>query len=66
MIELTQEQVLAIDEQVSPLQVIDPRSGDVYVLIRKNVYDLTCKIVGAGKGKIWDDEADNDIIRKRA
>ena len=66
MIELTQEQALALEKQQSPLQVIDPRTREVYVLVRKNVYDLTCTIVGGGPGKIWDDEADNDLIRKPA
>lgn len=66
MIELTQEQALALEKQLSPLQVIDPRTREVYVLVRKNVYDLTCTVVGGSKGKVWDDEADNDLIRKGA
>ena len=66
MIELTQEQALALEKQQSPLQVIDPLTREVYVLVRKNVYELTCTIVGGGPGKIWNDEADNDLIRKPA
>lgn len=49
-----------------PLHVVDPATQEVYVLIRKSVYDLTCKIVAGGKGKVWDDDADDDLIRKRA
>ena len=60
MIELTQQQALAMEEQQAPLH------GEVYVLIRKNVYDLTCSIVGGSKGKAWEDAADNDLIRKGA
>lgn len=64
MIELTEEQVAALEREQAPLQIINPRTREVYVLIRKNVYDLTCTIVGGGKGKVWDDEDDNDLIRK--
>ena len=66
MLELTEEQALALEKQQVPLQLRDPRTGEVYVLIRKNVYDLACTVVGGGKGKVWDDEADNDLIRKDA
>lgn len=64
MLELTQEQAAALQNQPAPLQLVNPRTGEVYVLVRKNVYDLACTVVGGGKGKVWDDEADNDLIRK--
>lgn len=64
MLELTEEQVLAQETQQAPLQLVNPRTGEVYVLVRKNVYDLTCSVVG-GKGKPWDD-GDDDLIRKDA
>ena len=66
MIELTQSQALALDEQQVPLHVVDPRTREVYVLVPKNVYDLTCKVIGGSKGKVWDDEADNNLFRKDA
>jgi len=66
MIKLTDEQVAAVERQQSPLQVVNPRTHEVYVLIPQEVYALTCKIVGGGKGQPWDDEADNDLIRKPA
>ena len=66
MLELTEEQARAQEKQQAPLQLVDPRTGEVYVLIRKSVYDLTCSIVAGGKGQPWDDEADEDLIRKRA
>lgn len=66
MIELTEEQARALAQQQAPVQLRDPRTGEVYVLLRKNVYDLTCTVVGGGKGKVWDDEADNDLIRNGA
>jgi hypothetical protein len=66
MIELTPEQMRALEEQnPTPLQVVNPATQEVYVLIRKEVYDLTCSIVGGGRGRVWDDEADDDLIRKR-
>lgn len=66
MIELTEEQALALEKQKAPLQVVNPRTREVFVLIRQEVYALTSKIIGGGKGKPWDDEADNDLIRKPA
>jgi hypothetical protein len=66
VIELTEQQALALQKQQAPLQLVDPRTGEVYVLVRKNDYDLTCTVVGGGKGEPWDDEADNDLIRKDA
>ena len=66
MIELTNEQAQAMEAQKGPLHVLNPRTQEVYVLIRKDVYDLTCNIVGGGPGQVWDDEADDDLIRKRA
>ena len=65
MIELTEEQAQALDAQKAPLQLVNPATQEVFVLIRKEVYDLTCSIVGGGGGRVWDDEADDDLIRKR-
>jgi len=66
MIELTKEQVQALAAQKAPLQMVNPTTHEVFVLIRKEVYDLTCKIVGGGPGRAWDDLADDDLIRKQA
>jgi hypothetical protein len=66
MIELTEEQAVAMERDQAPFQLVNPRTREVFVLIRKDVYDLTCTVVGGGKGKPWDDEADNDLIRKDA
>ena len=64
MIELTEDQVQAMASQKAPLQVVNPRTKEVFVLIRRDVYDLTCSIVGGKKGQVWDDEDDN-LIRRR-
>jgi hypothetical protein len=63
MIELTEEQVKAMEAQKSPLQVVNPQTQEIFVVIRKKVYDLTCSIVGGQRGSVWDDE-DDDLIRK--
>ncbi len=65
MIALTEEQAAALEKQQATLNLVDPRTGEVYVLVRKHVYDLTCTIVG-GKGKPWADADDDDLIRKPA
>jgi hypothetical protein len=64
MIELTAEQARALAEQQAPLQVLNPVTQEVFVLIPWNVYELTCSIVGGGRGKVWDDEADEGLTRK--
>ncbi len=64
MIELTPEQTRAIAAQKAPLQLLNPATQEVFVLIRKDVYDLTCSIVGGGKGRVWDDADDDLILRK--
>lgn len=66
MIELTEEQVTAMERTKTPLQVVNPRTQEVFVLIRQEVYALTSKIVRGGKGQAWDDKADEDLIRKPA
>jgi hypothetical protein len=63
MIELTEEQLRTLDGPVQPPVAIDPRTGQEYLLIRRNIYELargTLKPYGRG----WDDPADDDLIRK--
>ena len=64
MIELTKDQQTAIDPPAEqPPVVVDPRTGQEYRLIRREIYDLvraTLKPLGRG----WDDPADDDLIRK--
>lgn len=65
MIELTEEQARAMEAQKAPLQVLNPLTQEVFVLIRKDVYDLTCSIVTGPNRAGWDNPADDDLIRKR-
>ena len=66
MLELTEEQQKALETQKGPLHLVNPRTQEVFVLIRQDVYNLTRSIVGGGRGQVWDDEADDDLIRKKA
>jgi hypothetical protein len=63
MIELSGEQLKALDAPEQPPVAIDPRTGQEYLLIRREIYELvrgTLKPYGRG----WDDLADGDLIRK--
>jgi hypothetical protein len=62
MIELTQEQLQALDAPEQPPVAVDPRTGQEDLLIRREIYELvrgTLKSYGRG----WDDPADDDLIR---
>jgi hypothetical protein len=67
MIELTEEQVQALEAQTQgPLQLLNPRTREVFVLIRQNVYELTSRIVSSPNRRGWENPADDDLIRKKA
>jgi hypothetical protein len=57
MIELTPEQAQAVAAQKEPLQVLNPQTREVYVLVRHDVYKLTSKILNR-----WDDSGDDNLI----
>lgn len=63
MIELTEVQQRTLDALPQPPVAVDPRTGQEYLLIRREIYELvkaTLKPYGRG----WDDPADDDLIRK--
>jgi hypothetical protein len=65
MIELTREQAQALDTPQQPPVAVDPRTGQEYLLIRREVYEAvraTLKPLGRG----WEDATDDDLIRKDA
>lgn len=65
MIERTNEQVQALDAPQQPSIAVDPRRGQEYLLIRREIYEAvkgTLKPLGRG----WEDPADDDLIRKDA
>ena len=62
MIELTEHQQKVVDMQEQPPVVVDPRTGQEYLLIRREIYEIvrgTLKPYGRGR----DDPADDDLIR---
>jgi hypothetical protein len=64
MIELTEAQAKALDAQNPPV-AIDPRTGQEYLLIRRDVYDRV-KAVLTPLGRNWENPADDDLIRTDA
>lgn len=65
MIELRDDQLQALDGPQQPAVAVDPRTGQQYMLIKREIYDkvrLTLKPFGRG----WDDPADDDLIRRDA
>jgi hypothetical protein len=66
MIDLTEEQQRALDAaEKGLLRLRDPRTGQEFIMIRREIYDLvrgTLRPYGRG----WDDPADDDLIRKDA
>ena len=63
MIELTDQQRQQLDGAEQPPVAVDPKTGQEYLLIRREIYELvrgTLKPFGRG----WDDPADDDLIRK--
>jgi hypothetical protein len=63
MIELREDQLKALDAPQQPPVVVDPRTGQQYLLIRREIYE---KVRGFLKpyGRAWDNPADDDLIRK--
>jgi hypothetical protein len=64
MIELRGDQLQALDKEEQPASVIDPRTGQVYRLIRQEVYELVCGIIKP-YNRGWDPD-DDLILRKEA
>jgi hypothetical protein len=61
MIELTDQQLKDLDAQPQPPVAIDPRTGQEYLLIRREVYDGVRGLLRP-LGRNWDNPADNDLI----
>jgi hypothetical protein len=63
LIQLTPEQTRALDTPPQPVEVIDPRTGQEYLLIRREIYDKI-RLMLKPFGRNWDNPADDDLIRK--
>ena len=57
MIELTDEQLQALEAAEGPLQLVNPRTGQTFVLVRQDVYALMSKVVEGPNRRGWDDPA---------
>ena len=56
MIDMTEEQVRALEALTKGLlEVRDPHTQKVYVLVPQDVYKLTCSIVSGPNRRGWDD-----------
>jgi hypothetical protein len=62
MIELTPEQIRALDAPAQPVVAVDPSTGQEYLLIRREIYDkIRLRLKPFGRN--WDNPADDDLIR---
>ena len=64
MIVLREDQLQGIDEQEQPPSAVDPRTGQVYRLIKQEVYEVVCGIIKP-YNRGWDPDEDL-ILRKHA
>jgi hypothetical protein len=63
MIVLTDDQLKIMDVEPQPASVIDPRTGQVYRLIKQEVYVIACGIVKPfNRG--WEDDPEMDIYEQ--
>jgi hypothetical protein len=65
MIELREDQLPPLDAPEQPPVAVDPRTGQEYLLIRREIYE---KVRGFLRplGRAWDNPADDDLIREDA
>jgi hypothetical protein len=63
MIELTPEQVQAIDQGEPLPVVVHPQTREEFVLIRKARYEAMQKWIAPLKRR-WDNPADDDLIKR--
>jgi hypothetical protein len=54
----------ALDSEKQPVAAVDPRTGQVYRLIKQEVYDLVCGMLRP-YGRGWDDSAMDDYEQYR-
>jgi hypothetical protein len=65
MIELTQEQVQALDQPPQPPVAVDPRTGKEYLLISREIYEkVRSTLQTSGRG--WENSGDDDLLQSPA
>jgi hypothetical protein len=65
MIELRGDQLQALDADKQPITAVDPRTGQEYLLIKREVYEQLQGILRP-LNRNWDNPADDHLIRKDA
>ncbi len=65
MIELREDQLPSLDAAEQLPVAVDPRTGQEYLLIRREIYE---KVRGFLQpySRVWDDPANDDLIREEA
>jgi hypothetical protein len=63
MIELKEDQLLALDAARQPASAVDPRTGQEYLLIKREIYEKVCLALKPFSIDP-DDTEDDDLIRK--
>ncbi|HEY7331135.1 MAG TPA: hypothetical protein VH592_26100 [Gemmataceae bacterium] len=65
MIELHEDQLQSLDAPEQPPVAIDPRTGQEYFLIRREIYEKVRSFLKP-LGRAWDNPADDDLIQEEA
>jgi hypothetical protein len=63
MIELTPEQQQALDGPEQPAVAVDPRTGQEYLLIKREVYELVRGIL-TPYNRGWEDDPEMDVYEQ--
>jgi hypothetical protein len=63
MIELRDDQLQALDGQEQPPVAVDPRTGQQYLLIKREVYEVVRGLLKP-YSRGWDDPADDDLYEQ--
>jgi hypothetical protein len=63
MIELTEQQADAVAHSEQPSLVVDPRTREEFILLRRDRFDAMQKWMTSLERR-WDDPTDDDLIRK--
>lgn len=63
MVELTAEQAEIVGRAEQPPLVVDPRTGEEFVLLTRSRYETMQKWLTPLK-RYWDDPTDDDLIRQ--
>ena len=63
MIQLREDQLPPLDAPEQPPVAVDPRTGQGYLLIRRDIYEKVQALLQP-LGRAWNNPADDDLIRE--